>query len=211
MQQKDVSFILYSSHQEGEAQTAFDAVNSTLSPLIDDGYVLFTPDLLKEIILPAPRQREKLAIEILDIMSKSPEIYPNWSMVLRSLLEHSSKNDQANVQALMYKGANPKTLSGDGRNSLHNLAHTGSGTSMAAILGSMTPDDIQEAVNVKDSNGHTPLTVAMKKSNHSAIKELIKAGAQAEDNVATAAMDNCQSFIQGFIEVGLEGGESKFA
>ena len=62
LQQKDADFILYSSHKEGEAQTAFDAINSTLSPLIDDGYVLFTPDLLKEIILPAPRQREKLAI-----------------------------------------------------------------------------------------------------------------------------------------------------
>ena len=144
-------------------------------------------------------------------MSKSPEIHPNWSMVLRSLLEHSSKNDQANVQALMYKGANPKTLSGDGRNSLHNLAHTGSGTSMAAVLSSMTPDDIQEAVNVKDSSGHTPLTVAMKKSNRSAIKELIKAGARADDDIATAAMDNCQSFIQSVVEVGLEGGESKFA
>ena len=211
LQQKDADFILYSSHEEGEARIAFDAINSILSPLIDDGYVLFTPDLLKELILPAPRQREKLAIEIIDIMSKSSEIHPNWALVLRSLLEYfSKKNEKANIQTLMHKGANPKTLSGDGRNSLHNLAHTGSGTSMAAILSSMTPDDIQEAVNVKDSNGHTPLTVAMKKSNRSAIKELIKAGARAEDDVATAAMDNYQSFIQSVVEVGLEG-ESKFA
>ena len=145
-------------------------------------------------------------------MNKSPEIHPNWALVLRSLLEYfSKKNEKANIQTLMHKGANPKTPSGDGRNSLHNLAHHGSGTCMAAVLGSMTPDDIQEAVNVKDSNGHTPLTVAMKRSNCSAIKELIKAGAQAEDDVATAAMDNYQSFIQSVVEVGLEGGESKFA
>ena len=69
--EKRTGFLLYCSQDEGEAIDGFKTLNSTLSPLIYNGCVWLTPELLNEIIHPLPIPREKLINGVMYLMQKS--------------------------------------------------------------------------------------------------------------------------------------------
>ena len=64
------TFVLYESSALDSAQQAFEAVRSTLEPLVDDGNLMLTRKLLKEIITPKPMEASRLVFELVEIMDK---------------------------------------------------------------------------------------------------------------------------------------------
>ena len=117
-----VGFLLYSGQvAEDEAEAAFRNVTVTLAPILDAGYVTLNRELLKEIILPVPKEPEKLTFDIVALMRTQPRLYRDWIMLLQSLLEFASaKDDEKAVEALL-KGADPNMPCGDGKCNLHQL------------------------------------------------------------------------------------------
>ena len=65
------TFILYESTDLDSSQQAFEQVRSTLEPLVDDGSVMMTEELLEEIITPKPRDASRLVFELVEIMDKN--------------------------------------------------------------------------------------------------------------------------------------------
>ena len=65
------TFVLYESSALDSAQQAFEAVRSTLEPLVDDGNLMLTRKLLKEIITPKPMEASRLVFELVEIMDKN--------------------------------------------------------------------------------------------------------------------------------------------
>ena len=65
------TFVLYESSVLDSSQQAFEQVRSTLEPLVDDGSVMMTEELLEEIITPKPREASRLVFELVEIMDKN--------------------------------------------------------------------------------------------------------------------------------------------
>ena len=68
------TFVLHESRSQETSQQAFEEVRSTLEPLVDDGSVMMTRQLLEGIITPRPTEPSHLVFEIVDIMSKKVSI-----------------------------------------------------------------------------------------------------------------------------------------
>ena len=65
------TFVLHESAALDSSQKAFDQVRSTLEPLVDDGSLMMTKELLEEIITPKPREASRLVFELVEIMDKN--------------------------------------------------------------------------------------------------------------------------------------------
>ena len=65
------TFVLHESSALDSSQQAFEQVRSTLEPLVDDGSVMMTEELLEEIITPKPREASRLVFELVEIMDKN--------------------------------------------------------------------------------------------------------------------------------------------
>ena len=65
------TFVLHESSAVESSQQAFEKVRSTLEPLLDDGSVMMTEELLEEIITPNPREASRLVFDLVEIMEKS--------------------------------------------------------------------------------------------------------------------------------------------
>ena len=132
-----VGFLLYSGQvAEDEAEAAFRNVTATLAPILDAGYVTLNRELLKEIILPVPKEPEKLIFDIVALMRNQPHLYHDWIMLLQSLLEFASaKDDEKAVETLLKEGADPYMPCGDGKcNLLHQLVHQKSKKVIATLV-----------------------------------------------------------------------------
>ena len=68
-------FVLHESLALDSSQQAFEQVRSTLEPLVDDGSVMMTEELLEEIITPKPREASRLVFELVEIMDKNVMFY----------------------------------------------------------------------------------------------------------------------------------------
>ena len=65
------TFVLHESSAVESSQQAFEKVRSTLEPLLDDGTVMMTEELLEEIITPNPREASRLVFDLVEIMEKN--------------------------------------------------------------------------------------------------------------------------------------------
>ena len=65
------TFVLHESSAVESSQQAFEKVCSTLEPLLDDGSVMMTEELLEEIITPNPREASRLVFDLVEIMEKN--------------------------------------------------------------------------------------------------------------------------------------------
>ena len=66
-----VTLVLYESSALDSSQQAFEEVRSTLEPLVNDGSLMLTRKLLKEIITPKPMEASRLIFELVEIMDKN--------------------------------------------------------------------------------------------------------------------------------------------
>ena len=65
------TFVLYESSDLDSSQHAFEEIRSTLEPLVDDGNLMLTKKLMKEIITPKPVEASRLVFELVEIMDKN--------------------------------------------------------------------------------------------------------------------------------------------
>ena len=65
------TFVLHESAALDSSQQAFNQVRSTLGPLVDDGSLMMTKELLEGIITPKPREASRLVFELVEIMDKN--------------------------------------------------------------------------------------------------------------------------------------------
>ena len=120
---------------EEEAVAAFHKITTTLAPILDAGYVVLNKQLLKKIILPAPKEPEKLTFHILALMRHQPRLYHDWIKLLQSLLEFASaKDDDKAVKALLLEGADPHSTGGRKFNLVHALVQQKSMKTIAALV-----------------------------------------------------------------------------
>ena len=68
------TFVLHESQSIDSSRTAYEDINCTLEPLVDDGSVLMTQKLLGGIITPTPTEASRLAFQLVDIMTRNVSI-----------------------------------------------------------------------------------------------------------------------------------------
>ena len=83
---KSLIFDLVTSNEYSTTKMAYNMLNSTLSLMLASGAVLFTKELLMEIVLPRPLSSEDIGPHLVDVMEKSPDTHPEWVDVIQSLL-----------------------------------------------------------------------------------------------------------------------------
>ena len=67
-------FILHETQSEETSQQAFEEVRSTLGPMVNDGSVLMTRQLLEGIITPRPTEPSRLVFQLVETMNKHVSI-----------------------------------------------------------------------------------------------------------------------------------------
>ena len=85
----DVRFKLWEGNEYSQSKEAFHKIEATLAPLLNSGSVLLTKNLLREIILPYPKEPEKICSHLIDVMEKGSDAYPEWLDVIEALLNRS--------------------------------------------------------------------------------------------------------------------------
>ena len=65
---EETVFVLHKSDHRRHAQGALEAIRGVVEPLVSDGSVLLTSELLKELVLPIPRNPAQLASDIVELM-----------------------------------------------------------------------------------------------------------------------------------------------
>ena len=79
------SFELFSANEYSTTKDAFNNINKTLAPLIEDGCVYLTKDLLKQIILPEPTLPDLLGPRLVETMQKEPGVHGDWQHLIQKL------------------------------------------------------------------------------------------------------------------------------
>ena len=77
------TFVLYDSSDLDSSQQAFEEVRTTLEPLLDDGSVMMTQELVEEIITPKPSQVSRLVFDIVEIMEKKVCLFDLYIVCLK--------------------------------------------------------------------------------------------------------------------------------
>ena len=68
-------FILHESSALDSSRTAYEDIQYILEPLVDDGSVMMTQQLLEGIITPTPSEASRLVFDIVEIMEKNVSIF----------------------------------------------------------------------------------------------------------------------------------------
>ena len=192
---KGKGFVLYECgrNQDDEVFEALDALESTLKPLLYEGKVKLTKELLKEVILPKPMEPLKIHKHLIEVMQHNPNAHPEWYAVNETLNAHFKSKPSAPMSAVQHlishtmpvalvtvsgsaaafsdfssHGANlvhelsnsfvlhPLTAGGLGEN-LGRIAH-----SVGGVVGGRGFFGL-EGLNTTDTDGETPLMIAVNK------------------------------------------------
>ena len=85
-------FFLYEGSDLAITKEAFLKLQGTLTPLLREGTVTLTEDLLKEIILPKPLDEKSMIIRLVNYIEAHPDAHPEWYMII-NLLEPEPEED----------------------------------------------------------------------------------------------------------------------
>ena len=84
-----VGFVLHEGGDLHNEKEAFAELHNSLSPLLHEGTVLLTAQLLKEIILPVPLSRSSMIVHLVDVIQSNPSAHSEWYTIIQ-LLEKST-------------------------------------------------------------------------------------------------------------------------
>ena len=173
-------FVLFESSNRDDALEAFRVLSGTLEPLVDDCTVILTEGILDEILLPSPRQAQRLIFRLVEVMQNNRDAHPDWVSVLQAIAKPALETgDEEAVQAVRQNlpgGAANRV----GDSLLHQAASVGSGSGIKQLLapgGEVSEEEKQQLLQKKNKAGKTSLHVAFEKNNPEAVQELVKAGA----------------------------------
>ena len=176
------TFVLHESTDIEISQEAFEAVRSTMSPLVDNCTLLLTKGLLKEIITPFPVKASNLTHHLVKVMESHPDAHPDWVRVLQALTLNVIGRDDIGcgdtVVKLVDHGADITACDRKGNTVLHLAC---SGKSLRQVIKKtaekMCDEERQCLLNQTNKEGKTALHTALQKDNPEVVEELMRAGA----------------------------------
>ena len=80
-----VGFVLYEGDDLTKTKEAFIELESSLMPLLGEGTVTLTEDLLKEVILPKPLDKKSMIMHLVDVIESNPDAHPEWYTIIQLL------------------------------------------------------------------------------------------------------------------------------
>ena len=106
-------FVLYicGKYQDSNLTEAFTALQSTLKPLLYEGRMKLTKEVLKELILPKPMEPLKIRKHFMEKIQHSPSAaHPEWHSVIEAVDRYIQKNDSqatpmSSIQSLASQSA----------------------------------------------------------------------------------------------------------
>ena len=80
-------FVVYEACEDDEeVQEAFDALQSTLRPLLYEGKVRLIKELLEELVTPEPMEPSKIRVHLMEmIKQRNLDTHPEWHAVIETL------------------------------------------------------------------------------------------------------------------------------
>ena len=80
-----VGFVLYEGEDLAKTKEAFIELQSSLTPLLGEGTITLTEDLLKEVILPKPLDKKCMIMHLVDVIESNPDAHPEWYTIIQLL------------------------------------------------------------------------------------------------------------------------------
>ncbi len=110
-----ISYQLFSGNDYSTTKDAFNRINKTLTPLIEDGSLYLTKDLLKQIIQPEPLLPDFIGPHLIEVMEKEPGVHGDWRYVIQKLTAEktpkSESKEESGLASLKRKFQNKKETS----------------------------------------------------------------------------------------------------
>ena len=176
------SFLLHTTDDVELSQDAYDQLCCTIKPLVDDCTLLFTEELLEEIILPAPKKASELAHHLAEVMESNPDAHSDWVKVLQALVLAAIGNDVDDedqvVERLCRADVDVRVTDRQGNTALHlaksakNVQHV-----IKNATKKLSDGEKKQLLNQPNQNGKAPLHSAFQQNNPEVVCELIQAGA----------------------------------
>lgn len=99
-----MGFLLYEGgrDQDDDVFEAFEALQSTLEPLLHEGKVKLTKDLLEELISPKPMEPTKIRGHLVELIKHNSAAHPEWNDVVGTLDNFEHHGAPQTVSALSH-------------------------------------------------------------------------------------------------------------
>ena len=179
------SFLLHTTDNFELSQDAYDKVYKTIDPLVDDCTLLLTKKLLKEIILPTPKNVSELAHHLAEVIESNPCVHSDWVKVLQALtlaaIGSDGDDDEQAIEFLMSKSRADVDVRVADRHGNTVLHRAKSRKSIQLIVKKATEklsdDEKKRLLSQPNEEGKAPLHYAFQQNNAEVVCELIQAGA----------------------------------
>ena len=76
---------LFADNDYSNTKEAFNKINTTLAPLLEDGCFLLSKDVLKQILVPEPLSPDCISPQLLKVMEKEPGLHSDWQHLIQKL------------------------------------------------------------------------------------------------------------------------------
>ena len=195
-----ISFLLHTTNDFDLSQDAYDKVHKTIDPLVDDCTLLLTKKLLKEIILPTPKNASELSHHLAEVIETNPGAHSDWVKVLQALvlaaIGREDDDDEQAIEILMSKchaDVDVRVADRRGNTVLHRAK---SRKSIQFVIEKATEklsdDEKKKLLCQSNEEGKAPLHYAFQQNNAEVVCELIQAG--ADFNTLTQDEDGSNPF-----------------
>ena len=96
------TFVLHETASEDSSRQAFEEVRSTLEPMVNDGSVMMTRQLLEGIITPRPTEPSRLVFQLVEIMNKHVSILTHDHILQECSIEMYTVFPRSDAAATIY-------------------------------------------------------------------------------------------------------------
>ena len=178
-------FLLHTTDDFELSQDAYDKVCKTVNPLVDDCTLLLTKKLLKEIILPTPKNASELAHHLAEAIESNPGAHSDWVKVLQALvlsaIGSNGDDDEQAIEVLLSKSHADVDVSVVDRQGNTVLHRAKSRKNIRFVLKKATEkfsdSDKKQFLSQPNKEGMAPLHSAFQQNNVEIVHELVQAGA----------------------------------